>query len=76
MANVASLAPANAGRDPAYDPLATLDPAILPYLDLLKRGALPIATSTVDELRRRTCRAGSLARQSAGDARDLSLIHI
>ena len=60
MANVRNLAPANAERHPGYDPVATLDPAILPYLDLLRRGALPIATSTVDELRAgaRAVRAG------------------
>jgi len=40
---------AASAREP--DLLATLDPGIVPYLDLLKRGALPIATSTVAELR-------------------------
>ena len=35
----------------AADLLRTLDPEILPYLDLLKRGALPLETSTIAELR-------------------------
>jgi acetyl esterase len=40
------------GNGPAADDIvAALDPAIVAYLDLLKAAALPIATSTVAELR-------------------------
>jgi acetyl esterase len=52
-------APVAEGHE-SSDVLATLDPAIIRYVDLLKRGALPIATSTVEELRAgaRAVRAG------------------
>src|SRR5215471_10790897 len=49
MASAVAASPMRPEPDP--DPVATLDPAIVPYLDLLKRGALPVATSTVEELR-------------------------
>jgi len=58
MASVTVASPIRA--EPDADPIATLDPGIVPYLDLLKRGALPIATSSVQELRdgARAVRAG------------------
>src|SRR5262245_41704460 len=49
-----TLSPAN-GSDVAEPPvsalLRSLDPAIIDYVDILQRGALPIATSTIAELR-------------------------
>jgi len=48
---VAPTADPESDRAAASDLIATLDPAIVPYLEALKRGALPIASSTVKELR-------------------------
>jgi acetyl esterase len=53
MAKSTTAATANSegNRAVASDLIATLDPAVVPYLEALKRGAVPIATSTVKELR-------------------------
>jgi acetyl esterase len=48
---ITAAASSETDRAAASDLVATLDPAIVPYLEALKRGALPIATSTVEELR-------------------------
>lgn len=53
MASLTIAAKANpeGDRAAASDLAAALDPAIVPYLEALKRGALPIGTSSVKELR-------------------------
>ncbi len=53
MASLTISAPAPVDGSDARQsrPAATLDPAIVPFLELLRRGALPTATSTVEELR-------------------------
>ena len=53
MTSAAMSPPANSDPNPPARSalVGSLDPAIVPYIDLLQRGALPIATSTVAELR-------------------------